>query len=155
MIAIWRDYSAFENNRNKTLASALLNEFGPKYMDARVAYRERKNYYDAVVKHALATPPTGTRKETSLVLQWKRVLSYEKKVPKLAGKLLLRAINGVESTRIGADGAQGSRSLCVQPGAACVVPLSRNLVRFGSRRETARPRSIQNEYQSLVNMIRY
>lgn len=38
LTAIWKEYDAFENNLNKTLAKALLGEHGPKYMEARSIY---------------------------------------------------------------------------------------------------------------------
>jgi len=38
-LALWREYTTYENNRDKKLATGLLSDLGPKYMDARAACR--------------------------------------------------------------------------------------------------------------------
>lgn len=88
--AIWRDYDAFENDRNKILAKALLNEFGPKYMAARSFFRyeiglflipsqsrETRNYYENIRTSSLAHIPRGTEKELDQVKLWKSLISFE------------------------------------------------------------------------------
>jgi hypothetical protein len=57
--AIWKDYDQFENNLSKILAKALLTEQSPKYMGARVVYRERKLLMEGILRNMLARSPRG------------------------------------------------------------------------------------------------
>lgn len=57
--AIWKDYDQFENGLSKILAKALLTEQSPKYMGARVVYRERKLLMEELLRNMLARPPRG------------------------------------------------------------------------------------------------
>lgn len=54
---IWKEYDQFENDLNKILAKALINEFAPKYMQSRSIFRERKRFYDGILRFMLPTPP--------------------------------------------------------------------------------------------------
>ena len=86
---IWKDYDLFENELNKILAKALLNDKAPKYMLARSIYRERKRYYEGILRNMLPVPlseTTTTEKENNQISLWKRLLDYEKSNPqKLEG----------------------------------------------------------------------
>lgn len=57
--SIWKEYDQFENGLNKILAKALLAEQSPKYMAARVVYRERKIMMEGILRNMLARPPRG------------------------------------------------------------------------------------------------
>jgi cleavage stimulation factor subunit 3 len=80
---IWKDYDAYENTLNKVLAKALLSELGPKYMNARSIYRERKNFTDGLQKQMLARPPRliMTSKDANQVKIWKNLIAFEKTNP--------------------------------------------------------------------------
>jgi len=80
---IWKDYDAYENGLNKILAKALLGDFGPKYMNARSFYRERKNMSDGIQKQMLARPSRLilNSKDAIQVKLWKNLLTYEKSNP--------------------------------------------------------------------------
>jgi cleavage stimulation factor subunit 3 len=80
---IWKDYDAYENGLNKILAKALLGDFGPKYMNARSVYRERKNMSDGIQKQMLARPSRLilNSKDSVQVKLWKKLLAYEKSNP--------------------------------------------------------------------------
>jgi cleavage stimulation factor subunit 3 len=80
---IWKDYDAYENSLNKILAKALLSDFGPKYMNARSVYRERKNMSDGIQKQMLARPTRHilNSKDSVQVKLWKNLLAYEKSNP--------------------------------------------------------------------------
>jgi hypothetical protein len=82
IIDIWKDYDAYENSLNKVLAKALLSEFGPKYMNARSIYRERKNFTDGIQKQMLARPPRLiiNSKDNSQVKLWQALIAFEKSV---------------------------------------------------------------------------
>lgn len=60
---IWKDYDTFENDLNKILAKAMLNEHSSKYMAAKSVYRERKRYYEGILRNMLARPPSGSVKD--------------------------------------------------------------------------------------------
>ena len=63
--AIWKDYDVFENSLSKILAKALLTEQSPKYMGARVVYRERKLLMEGILRNMLARPPRGISPHSS------------------------------------------------------------------------------------------
>ncbi len=90
--AIWKDYDTFENELNKILAKELIQKTAPKYMQARSIYRERKRYYEGILRNMLARPPIPGDKEEHQVLcsiidtvlqvsLWKRLILYEKGNP--------------------------------------------------------------------------
>jgi cleavage stimulation factor subunit 3 len=65
---IWKEYDTFENELNKQLAKPLLAEQAPKYMQARTIYRERKRFYEGILRNMLATPPCTGDKELHQVI---------------------------------------------------------------------------------------
>jgi len=79
--AIWKEYDAFENNLNKQLAKAFVIEYSPKYVSARVVYRERKGYLDGILRNMLAKTPRGSIKKEHQVTLWKKLIAYEKTNP--------------------------------------------------------------------------
>eukprot|EP01119_Soliformovum_irregulare_P000563 TRINITY_DN10397_c0_g1_i2.p1 TRINITY_DN10397_c0_g1~~TRINITY_DN10397_c0_g1_i2.p1 ORF type:complete len:685 (-),score=185.73 TRINITY_DN10397_c0_g1_i2:48-1850(-) len=83
--AIWKEYDAFENELNKILAKAMVNEHAPMYMNARAVFREKKRYYEGILRNLLARPPghqvSGLDKEDHQLALWKRLLVYEKANP--------------------------------------------------------------------------
>lgn len=114
--AIWKDYDQFENNLSKILAKALLTEQSPKYMGARVVYRERKLLMEGILRNMLARAPRGivtyinpnsfnptsisnvliffslgTIKEEHQVRLWRRLLVFEKTNPQKLDAAGLRA----------------------------------------------------------------
>jgi cleavage stimulation factor subunit 3 len=108
--AIWKDYDQFENGLNKTLAKELLSQHQPKYMGARVVYRERKSLMEGILRNMLARPPRGmsssltsphahnmltnhlgTIKEEHQVRLWRRLLVFEKTNPQKLDAAGLRA----------------------------------------------------------------
>lgn len=92
---IWKEYDQFENDLNKILAKALVTEHGPKYMHARTIFRERKRFYEGILRNMLAVPPSlpmdygmsisissSIEKESNhQVALWKRLIAYEKSNP--------------------------------------------------------------------------
>lgn len=76
---IWKEYDTFENSLNKVLAKALLAEHGPKYMQARATFRERKNYSEGIQKNILARPPRNSPRDQMQVKLWKKLIAYEKR----------------------------------------------------------------------------
>uniref|UniRef100_A0A6B2KZI8 Suppressor of forked domain-containing protein n=2 Tax=Arcella intermedia TaxID=1963864 RepID=A0A6B2KZI8_9EUKA len=87
---IWNEYNTFENGLNKILAKALLTENGPKYMQARTTYRERKNYLEGIQRNLLARPPRNNVKDLSQVKLWKKLIAYEKRNPQRLDDSALR-----------------------------------------------------------------
>jgi cleavage stimulation factor subunit 3 len=75
---LWKDYENFENTVNRQLAKGLVNEYQPKFNSARAVYRERKKYIEEIDWNMLAVPPTGTSKEETQWVAWKKFLSFEK-----------------------------------------------------------------------------
>ncbi|XP_048138180.1 cleavage stimulation factor subunit 77 isoform X2 [Rhodamnia argentea] len=78
---LWRDYENFENSVSRQLAKGLVSEYQPKYNSARAVYKERKKYVDEIDWNMLAVPPTGSSKEESQWMAWKRLLAFEKANP--------------------------------------------------------------------------
>jgi len=78
--AIWREYDAFENGMNKTLAKTTLTTYGPKYMHARSIYTERKRHYEGILRNMLARPPSASKDETQPSL-WRGLIAYERGNP--------------------------------------------------------------------------
>ncbi|VYS46412.1 unnamed protein product [Arabidopsis thaliana] len=78
---LWKDYENFENTVNRQLAKGLVNEYQPKFNSARAVYRERKKYIEEIDWNMLAVPPTGTSKEETQWVAWKKFLSFEKGNP--------------------------------------------------------------------------
>ncbi|XP_057445696.1 cleavage stimulation factor subunit 77 isoform X2 [Lotus japonicus] len=78
---LWKDYENFENSVNRQLAKGLVSEYQPKYNSARAVYRERKKYVDEIDWNILAVPPTGSYKEETQWMAWKRLLAFEKGNP--------------------------------------------------------------------------
>ncbi|XP_056170608.1 cleavage stimulation factor subunit 77 isoform X3 [Syzygium oleosum] len=78
---LWRDYENFENSVSRQLAKGLISEYQPKYNSARAVYKERKKYVDEIDWNMLAVPPTGSSKEESQWMAWKRLLAFEKVNP--------------------------------------------------------------------------
>jgi len=79
--AIWRDYSAFETQWDKTLWQGLMAQHSKNYMGARQICRERKTYWEGINRAFLAVPPSGSSKEETQVGLWKRLIRYEKGNP--------------------------------------------------------------------------
>eukprot|EP01117_Protostelium_nocturnum_P000460 TRINITY_DN1052_c1_g1_i1.p1 TRINITY_DN1052_c1_g1~~TRINITY_DN1052_c1_g1_i1.p1 ORF type:complete len:662 (-),score=222.39 TRINITY_DN1052_c1_g1_i1:94-2079(-) len=79
---IWKDYDTWESELNKTLAKALINEYSPRYMAVRTFYKDRKKYYDGIIRNMLAKPPSASSpKEEEQVSFWKRLIEHEKSNP--------------------------------------------------------------------------
>ncbi|XP_061357898.1 cleavage stimulation factor subunit 77 [Gastrolobium bilobum] len=78
---LWKDYENFENSVSRQLAKGLISEYQPKYNSARAVYRERKKYVDEIDWNMLAVPSTGSYKEETQWIAWKRLLSFEKGNP--------------------------------------------------------------------------
>ncbi|KAG7597402.1 Tetratricopeptide repeat [Arabidopsis suecica] len=78
---LWKDYENFENSVNRQLAKGLVNEYQPKFNSARAVYRERKKYIEEIDWNMLAVPPTGSSKEETQWVAWKKFLSFEKGNP--------------------------------------------------------------------------
>ncbi|KAL1224078.1 Cleavage stimulation factor subunit 77 [Cardamine amara subsp. amara] len=78
---LWKEYENFENSVNRQLAKGLVNEYQPKFNSARAVYRERKKCIEDVDWNMLAVPPTGSSKEETQWVAWKKFLSYEKSNP--------------------------------------------------------------------------
>eukprot|EP01111_Echinosteliopsis_oligospora_P016741 TRINITY_DN7057_c0_g1_i1.p1 TRINITY_DN7057_c0_g1~~TRINITY_DN7057_c0_g1_i1.p1 ORF type:complete len:763 (+),score=225.67 TRINITY_DN7057_c0_g1_i1:44-2332(+) len=87
---IYKDYEAWENSMSKTLATALLQERGPKYANAKVVYRERKALMDGILRNMIARPPRGSLKEEHQVRLWRRLLTFEKGNPQRLDPNLLK-----------------------------------------------------------------
>ncbi|GAV65335.1 Suf domain-containing protein, partial [Cephalotus follicularis] len=80
---LWREYECFENGVSRQLAKGLLSDYQGKFNSAKAVYRERKKYVDEIDWGMLAVVPTwsGTNKEESQWLAWKRFLGFEKGNP--------------------------------------------------------------------------
>jgi hypothetical protein len=91
---LWQEYEVFERTQNEQLASALVDEFKPKYQHARSVYLERNRVYSAtdLDMARLATPPVDKedddedyiakmKEEQNLLTLWKKRLSYERTNP--------------------------------------------------------------------------
>lgn len=50
-------------------------------MGARTIYRERKRYYEGILRNMLAKPPVLGDKDDNQVSVWKRLIQYEKGNP--------------------------------------------------------------------------
>ncbi|XP_034214549.1 cleavage stimulation factor subunit 77 isoform X3 [Prunus dulcis] len=90
---LWKEYENFENSVSRQLAKGLLSEYQPKFNSARAVYRERKKYVDGIDWNMLAVPPTGSYKEESQWMAWKKLLAFEKGNPQ-------RIENGSSNKRI-------------------------------------------------------
>lgn len=78
---LWRDYEGFENSVSRALAKGLISEYQPKYNSARAVYREGKKFIDEIDWNMLAVPPSGSSKDESQWVTWKRFLAFEKGNP--------------------------------------------------------------------------
>lgn len=91
---LWHEYEAFEKGQNEHLATALIDEFKPKYNHARSVYLERNRVYSAadLDMWRLATSPVDEedededyvskmKDEQKLLTLWKKRVSYERTNP--------------------------------------------------------------------------
>lgn len=78
---LWRDYEGFENSVSRALAKGLISEFQSKYNSARAVYREGKKFIDEIDWNMLAVPPSGSSKDESQWVAWKRFIAFEKGNP--------------------------------------------------------------------------
>ena len=91
---LWQEYEAFERAQNEHLATALIEEFKPKYQHARSVYLERNRVYSVtdLDMTRLATPPVDEEdddedyiskmeEEQKLLTMWKKRSSYERTNP--------------------------------------------------------------------------
>ncbi|PRP86401.1 hypothetical protein PROFUN_05320 [Planoprotostelium fungivorum] len=78
---IWKQYDAFENGLNKTLAKQPLTVCQPKFMNAKAIYREKKRYYEGIHRNMLPRPPSAIKGEDNQPSLWKGLVAYEKTNP--------------------------------------------------------------------------
>jgi len=91
---LWQEYETFERSQNEHLATALIDEFKPKYTHARSVYLERNRVYSVtdLDMTRLATPPVDEedededylskmKEEQKLLTLWKKRSSYERTNP--------------------------------------------------------------------------
>jgi cleavage stimulation factor subunit 3 len=86
---VWKEYDKFENETDKILAKPILSEYGPRYMAARTTFKERKRYWESLIRNMLPAIPglpfqgngaTYLQQQEQLSL-WKKVIEYEKGNP--------------------------------------------------------------------------
>ena len=91
---LWQEYEVFEKSQNEHLATALIDEFKPKYTHARSVYLERNRVYNVadLDMTRMATPPVDEdgddedyvskmKDEQKLLTLWKKRSSYERTNP--------------------------------------------------------------------------
>ncbi|GAM23800.1 hypothetical protein SAMD00019534_069750 [Acytostelium subglobosum LB1] len=78
---IWREYEAYEQAWNKTLAKALLTDYSSKYQHAKQVYRDRKGLLEGILRNMLAKPPRSSDKEEHQVRLWRKLIVFEKSNP--------------------------------------------------------------------------
>ncbi|XP_019857540.1 PREDICTED: cleavage stimulation factor subunit 3 [Amphimedon queenslandica] len=78
---VWKDYSAFENMANKSLAKKVLEVQNKLYSNAKRASYEYENVTRGLVRGSTSVPPQGAIQEAQQLQIWRRYLAWEKQNP--------------------------------------------------------------------------
>ncbi|XP_028414196.1 cleavage stimulation factor subunit 3-like isoform X2 [Dendronephthya gigantea] len=79
--ALWREYTAFEQNVNKVLAKKLVDEKTRDYMNARRTAKEYEAITRNIVRGNPSVPPQGTAAELKQLQLWNKYLQWERSNP--------------------------------------------------------------------------